>query len=117
MGNSENTDNGKTGSEQKPSDMFYNDITKSLDEEDFPDESHSHSTRKKLETTESQSDQEFIMLNNKNETNQSVKLDDNISFIEDDYEGFEDFVENEGLHASINQYKLKFLGSVRPLLF
>lgn len=45
------------------------------------------------------------------QTNQSLKLDDNISFIDDN----ENFYENEELHASINQYKLKYLGSVRGM--
>lgn len=41
----------------------------------------------------------------------SLKIDDNLSFIEDEAEN-DDYVETTNLHASINQYKLKFLGSV-----
>ena len=44
--------------------------------------------------------------------NTNLKIEENLSFIEDDYETIEDFVENGKVHASINQYKQKFLGSV-----
>ncbi len=44
--------------------------------------------------------------------NKTIKIDENLSFVEDDYGTLEDFAENGKLHASINQYKQKFLGSV-----
>ncbi len=44
------------------------------------------------------------------QTTQSLKLDDNLSFIEED-----NFDGHEQLHASINQYKLKHLGSARGM--
>jgi hypothetical protein len=47
-----------------------------------------------------------------NSNNNNLKIDENLSFVEDDYETIEDFVENGKVHASINQYKQKFLGSV-----
>lgn len=46
--------------------------------------------------------------------NQEIKLDDNLSFCEEDLPN-DDLVENTNLHASINQYKLKFLGSVNGM--
>lgn len=49
-----------------------------------------------------------------NTKNQETKLDDNLSFCEEDLPN-DDFVENPNLHASINQYKLKFLGSVNGM--
>lgn len=55
-------------------------------------------------------------MKNQHPTNMSIKIDDNISFIEDDYENLEDFADdNDSIHASINQYKQKFLGSVRGM--
>ena len=44
------------------------------------------------------------------QTTQSLKLDDNLSFIEED-----NLDGHEHLHASINQYKLKHLGSARGM--
>ncbi len=52
-----------------------------------------------------------------NSNNNNLKLDENLSFVEDDYETIEDFVENGKVHASINQYKQKFLGSVNLFIF
>lgn len=42
-----------------------------------------------------------------------LKIDDNISFIGDEDDATEAYIDyTEKIHASINQYKLKFLGSV-----
>ena len=41
-----------------------------------------------------------------------LKIDDNLSFIEDEDDATEAYADYEKIHASINQYKLKFLGSV-----
>ena len=41
-----------------------------------------------------------------------LKIDDNLSFIEDEDDATDVYVDYEKLHASINQYKFKFLGSV-----
>lgn len=43
-----------------------------------------------------------------------VKLEENLSFLDEDLPN-DNFVENPNLHASINQYKLKFLGSVNGM--
>ncbi|CAF0839419.1 unnamed protein product [Brachionus calyciflorus] len=59
-------------------------------------------------------DDEFDGENGDNTKNFDLKLDDNISFVGDFPEN-EEFIENVTLHASINQYKLKFLGSVNGM--
>lgn len=43
-------------------------------------------------------------------TENPIKLDDNLSYVEDDY------IDSNSLHASINQYKTKFLGSVSGMI-
>jgi len=109
--------------------LFFNELTHSYnDVADFTAAStNNHIKKKNLARLNNQDDNplqvesvEDLEVNLVN-ANPSVKLDDNISFIEDDYEDLEDEEEDlndgdEGLHASINQYKLKFLGSVRGML-
>lgn len=49
-----------------------------------------------------------------NEKNLDIKIDDNLSFFDEEMPN-DDYVENTNFHASINQYKLKFLGSVNGM--
>jgi len=106
--------------------IFFNELTHSYnDEVDFTAASTNNYIKKKnLErmhinektrpALEAESEEDL------DNADPGVKLDDNISLIEDEYERLEDeeedLADNEGLHASINQYKLKFLGSVRGML-
>ena len=50
------------------------------------------------------------------QNNPNLKLEGNLSFVDDDFEaGDEENLESEKFHASINQYKEKFMGSVNGM--
>ena len=106
------------------SELFFHELTRSYDESEYAaiiedegadpvdtnENRHMSSKQKKPEADSVEYEEK-----NYHNTNMSIKIDDNISFIEDEYETFEDFPDSEGIHASINQYKLKFLGSVKGM--
>ena len=96
-------------------------LTHSLDPKDFNELNASFINENEEDATTYQYDDDFFineeMNENSNQYNPAVnhnlqlKIDDNLSFIEDELDN-NDYLETNKIHASINQYKLKFLGSV-----
>jgi hypothetical protein len=98
-------------------------LTQSLDPKDFNELNTSFINENEDDATTYQYEEDFFLneettenlenLNRHNQANHNLqlKIDDNLSFIEDELDN-NDYMETNKIHASINQYKLKFLGSV-----
>ena len=92
-----------------------------MDPKDFNELNASFINENEEDATTYQYDDDFFINEEMNENsnqynpaanhNLQLKIDDNLSFIEDELDN-NDYMETNKIHASINQYKLKFLGSV-----
>ena len=79
---------------------YFNELNTSFDNENDEDQTDDHYE---------EDDEEDYETGDK----MQLKIDDNLSFIEDEDDATEAYIDyTEKIHASINQYKLKFLGSV-----